>query len=111
MATAAEMPQQIDDRVIIDAALHDDIDLDGRQTGLLRRFDPFEDAGEVAAPPAHAVEYVLVQAIEADRDPMQAGFGQFARGGLEQHAVRSQRQVGHARHARDAAHELRQILV
>ena len=72
MSAAAEVLQHIQHRMIIHTALHDDVDLDRRQAGLLCRLNTLEDTGQFATVAAHAPEYILVHTVETDGYAVQA---------------------------------------
>ena len=69
-AGAAEMRQQVEQRVIVDAALHDGVDLDGREARAPRVFDAVEHFADAAEAAAHLREDVRVERVEADGDAL-----------------------------------------
>jgi hypothetical protein len=66
-ARAAEALDELEQRVIVLAALDDRVDLD-RQPGALRGVDALEHHAELAAAAVHLAEYLLVEAVEAHGD-------------------------------------------
>ena len=71
------MFEQREYRVIVDAALHDGINLDWRQAGALRGADAGQHFFRIAQIASHACEYRWVEAVEADGDALQARGPQF----------------------------------
>ena len=68
-AGAAKAFQQIEQGVIVHAALHDGIHLDGCEPGAARMLDAIENFGYAAESTAHAGEYLGVERVEADGNP------------------------------------------
>ena len=71
---AAEAPRDVEDAVIVDAALDDDVDLDRREPRLERRLD----AVEHDATPGNSTSFIapegrVVERVQADRHAVQAG--------------------------------------
>ncbi len=64
------MLDEIEQRVIVLAALDDSVDLD-RQPAPARRLDAAEHDLELAAAAVHLAEYLLVEAVEAHRDALE----------------------------------------
>src|SRR5690606_18446055 len=73
VAGTAEMREEIEYRMVVHATLHHRIDLHGRETGTLGCFDALQNPGKVTAIATHAPEHDLVQAVEADRNAVEAG--------------------------------------
>ena len=71
MTCATKMLQQVNNRVIVDAPLHHDINLDWRQTSLLRRSNAVQHLLQVAAATAHLCEDLIVKTVETHRDSVQ----------------------------------------
>ena len=66
---------EVDDAVVVHAALHDGVDLDGTEPGRLRRGDAFEHVGDAVAASVHRAEDLVVEAVQAHRHAVQAGLG------------------------------------
>ena len=89
---AAKVPRQVEDPVVVDAALHDRVDLHG-QPGLGGRVDSFEDARDREVDVVHRAEGLVVERVEAHGDARQARVGQRLRLPRQERPVRRQRQV------------------
>ena len=96
-AGAAEMRQQVEQRVIVDAALDDGVDLDRREARAARVLDAVEHFVDAAEAAAHLREHLGIERIEAHGDAIQAG--RLELGGVlrQQHAVGGERDVLDAR--------------
>src|SRR5579875_3748251 len=95
-AGAAEALQEVENRVVVHAALDDCVDLDRGEAGVDRMLDPVEHIVDAAEPPAHAREHLRIEAVEANGDAMQARR-------LELRGMaREQNPVGRERHVLDA---------
>ena len=105
------MPDQIEDRVIVDPLLHDGIDLDRREARRLGRRDPGQHFVEVAAIAAHRAEHLAIETVEADRDAVQPGGGQPARDRRQQHRIGRQREVFDAVDLAQASDQIVDVLV
>ena len=81
------------DRVLVDPAADDHVDLDRRQAGLERGLDPVEHARDREVDAVHRAEHRVVERVEADRHPAQPGVGQRPRQRPQRRAVRGQGQV------------------
>ena len=92
MAGAAEVPRELDDLVVVDAALDDGVHLDAEPGGG-GGGDPVEHPADREADVVHGAERLVVERVEADRDALQAGRDE--RLGLlrQQRAVRRQGDV------------------
>ena len=88
-------PGEVDDLVVVDAALHDGVDLDRIEPGLLGGGDPVEDAGQLVAA-RHRVEPLAVKRVEADVDAAQPGAPQAVGEEPERGAVGGHRHVDRA---------------
>ena len=108
-AGAAEMRQQIEQRVIVDAALHDGVHLDGRETRAPRVFDAVEHFGHAAEAAAHLREDIRIERVETHGDALEAGGLEL--GGVlgQQHAVGGERDVLDAGQRGEIADEIREI--
>ncbi len=82
---------QFGDFVIVHAAQRHDIDLD-LKASLLRRVDAGDHFGKVA-PAGDAAEFVRVQCVDGNVDPLDAAVDQFGSKARELTAVRRQRQL------------------
>ena len=100
---------QLQHRVIVEAALDDGIDLDRRQSGVLRGANAFQHAVTLGEPAAHLLEDFGIERVETDGDPVQAVRFQLRRMLGEQHAVGGQRDVLHAFQRRQLADQLGNI--
>ena len=109
MAAALEVPRQVDDGVIVDAAPHHGVDLERRQPGALRRLDAGEHARHREVDVVHRAEDGVVERVEAHRDALQAGVGEMLRLLGEQRAVRRRRDLD-VRDLGEHPHQLRQSL-
>jgi hypothetical protein len=89
----AEARRQRDDLVLVDAALDDGVHLH-RQPGRARSRDPVEDAVDGEVDVVQGAELLVVERVEADGDPAEAGVGERLRLLREEGAVGRQRQVG-----------------
>src|SRR5213079_666368 len=96
-AGAAEAFHQLEHRVIVHAALHDGIDLDGSQFRAARLLDAGEHLIDPAETAAHAREHPGVQAVQTHGDALQAGRLELARVAREQHPVGGEGDVLDAR--------------
>ena len=96
----AEVPRHLDDLVLVDAALDDAVHLDG-EPGAARGRDPAEDGLHREVRVVHRAERLVVQRVEADRDPPEPGRDQIFGLLREQRAVRREgdldRQLGEHR--------------
>jgi len=63
------MLDEVEQRVIVLAALDDRVDLD-RETGVARGFDAGEHGFELATAAVHLAKHLLVETIEAHRDAL-----------------------------------------
>ena len=108
-ARAAEVLDQIERRVIVEAALDHRVDLDRREPRVQRGANAFEHAVALGEAAAHLPEDLRIERIEAHGDAMQA-VG-FELGGVlrEQHRVRRERDVLHAVERGELADELRRV--
>ena len=111
MTALGSVFEQVEQRMIIDAALHDNVDFDRGQPGTLCRRDAIKDPRQIPAAAAHAPKYRLVEAVETNGHSMQTGIGQFLRHRCQQHGVCRQRQVIDAGNRRDAPHKIWNPLV
>ena len=87
VAGAAEAARDVEDRRLVQAALDDDVDLD-REPGLCGRVDAREHARHREVDVVHRAEDLVVERVEADRDPRQPGVRERLR------LLRQQRGVG-----------------
>ena len=93
MAPRLEVARDVGDFVLV-RALHDDgVDLDRSKTSVGSGVDPFQHLADAVAEAGDPTEDVVVQGLDADGHPVEAGVGQRLRLGAEQGAVRGQRQV------------------
>ena len=92
VAGAAKVPRELDDLVLVDAALDDGVHLDAETGGGGGR-DAVEHAADGEADVVHGAERLVVERVEADGDALEAGGDE--RLGLlgQQRAVRRQRHV------------------
>ena len=70
MAAALEVAGERDDLVVVGPALHDRVDLH-LQAGRRRSVDPVEDATDGETDVVHGSERLVVERVEAHRDPRQ----------------------------------------
>ena len=66
---AAEVPRELDDLVLVDAALDDAVDLD-RHPDRLRGLDALEHARDGEVDVVHRLEDRVVERVEADGDAL-----------------------------------------
>jgi hypothetical protein len=93
VASASEVLEQIQDLVIVDAALNDGIDLDRREARAAGRRDASQHVLQLTKPTGHLRKGIRIQTVQADRDALQSRRTQ-CRGMLrEQHAIGRQRDV------------------
>jgi len=98
VAALLEVARDVGDFVLV-RALHDDrVDLDRAEAGFGSGVDAFEHLADTEAKAGDAAEDVVVQRLDADRDPVEAGFGKGLRLLRQQGAIRRQRQVLDSRH-------------
>src|SRR5688572_13532673 len=99
---------QLDQLVLVGAAHHDRVDLEGLESGAGCRVDAGEDR-RVRVEAGQRFEAAAVQRVEADGDAVQPGIAQ--RGGLlgEQHAIGRQREIRDAGQPGQLGNEDRQI--
>ena len=75
VARAAEAARDVEDRALVQAALDDDVDLDG-QAGVRSGVDPGEHARDREVDVVHRAEDLVVERVEAHGDPREAGVGE-----------------------------------
>ena len=108
-AGAAEVLDQVEHGVIVQAALDDAVDLDRRQPRVLRGANALEHAVALGEAAAHLLEDLRIERVETDGDAMQAVRLQLRRMLREQHAVGRQRDVLHAFERGELADQLGDI--
>lgn len=111
VAGPAEMVEQIEDCVIVYCALDDNVDLNWRQTSLLRSVDACHHGFQITTPATHCLEHLLIETVQADGDPLQTGIGQVLGGIGKQHGVRRQRKIIDSPQCGDAAYQFGQFPV
>ena len=84
--------RELEDRALVGAALDDRVHLHG-QAGFRGRVDPGEHLRDREVDVVHRAEGLVVERVEADRDPAQPGVGEQLRLLRQQRPVRRQRQV------------------
>ena len=89
---SAEAASDVEDRRLVQPALHDDVDLD-REPGRGGRVDPGEHARDREVDVVHRAEDLVVERVEADRDPREPRVGERLRLLREERRVRRQRDV------------------
>jgi hypothetical protein len=92
VAGAPKVARELDDGVLVEAALDDDVHLHG-QAGRGGCVDTVQHARDREVDVVHGAEDVVVERVERDGDPAEARVGQRARLHGQQRAVRRQRQV------------------
>ena len=102
--------RQINQRVLIDAALHDRIDLQGRISGSFRRVNPRQHLVHARAPAIHLAEYLVIKRIQADCQTLQTGSFQGVDLLWEQKSVGGHRQIAHALQRIEHRHQLLDVL-
>ena len=109
VAGTLEVPGQVDDGVVVDAALNDGVDLDGSEPHLGGAVDGMQDAAGAEATSVHLLENLVVNAVQADGDAVESGVLEVP--GLlgQQVAVGGQRDVGDAINGGHLRDQLRQI--
>ena len=103
------MLHQVQNGVIVDAALDDRIDLDRRESGGKRGLDTAQHLVERRESAAHALEYLLVQGIQAHCHALQAVGVQIHRMLAKQYAVSGQSDVIDAGNAGQIADQIGQV--
>ena len=103
------MRQQVHQRVVVDAALHDGVDLDGGKSGAPRGLDALQHFAHVTESAAHPGEDLGIEGIETHGNPAQARGLEL--GGVlgQQHAVGGERDVLDAGQLREVADQVRQV--
>ena len=100
-----EASGEVDDAVVVHAALHDRVDLDGAEARRLRRGDAFEYVGDAVAASVHRAEDLVVEAVQAHRHAMEARRGQTLRVVGQEVAVGRHREVVDAGNRGEHRHE------
>jgi hypothetical protein len=108
-AAAAEAVDQIEYRVIVDSALDDRVDLDGREIGALGGLDTGEHLVDAAEAAAHAREDLRIQAVQAHGDAVEARGFQLRGVAREQDAVGRQRNIVDSRDAGEIADQIGEV--
>ena len=98
VAPFLEVPCHVDEGVVVHAALDDGVDLYRRQADALGRLDALEHRVHAEVASVHLAEDLVVEAVEADGDPMEPGVLQRLRHRGEQVGVGRHRQVFDAVH-------------
>ena len=95
---------------VVDAALHDHVDLDRNPEGS-GGCDPLQHPGDPQAPSAttQAGEGLGIQAVEADIDPIQTGIAQGRSGPSQEPTIGGQRNDGHPQFRLEQADQLRDV--
>ena len=88
-----EVAREVDEAVVVYAALDDAVDLDRTEAGFFRRGDPVEHAVDAEALAVHLVEDVGVEAVEGDGHAVEAGDGQVLRPAAKEAAVGGHRDI------------------
>ena len=103
VAAAVEVPRQVDQRVVVDAAAHDGVDLDRRQAGRRRRVDAGQHLRDGRLGVVHGPEDGVVDAVQADGDAVEPRRREVRRLRRQQRAVGRQRdlQAGQGAQHRD----------
>ncbi len=83
---------EVDDLVVVDAALHDGIDLDRLEAGLLGGLDAVEHTHQLVAP-GHLQEPIGAQRVETDVDAIEPGLAKFVGDQTERGAVGGEGQI------------------
>jgi len=93
VAGAAEMPGHVDHLVVVGAALHDHVDLDGPEPRGRGRLDALEHLRHRKVDVVHAAERGLVERVEAHGHAVEARGLQRLRVRLQRRAVGGEREV------------------
>ena len=97
-AGAAEVAGEVENRVLVQAAADDGVELHRSEPGSLRRRDPVEDAPHRHLRVIHAHERGVVERVERNRHAVQAGSGERIRLSGEERRIGGEREVLDARH-------------
>ena len=91
---AAKVSGHLDDALVVDAALDDHVDLDRPEPGFIGGVDRFEHVADRKIDVVHRAEHRVIERVEADGDPIEAGILECARFlAGQKRAVRRQREV------------------
>jgi hypothetical protein len=102
--------REAQDRVLVLAALHDAVDLDGTKAHGIRRRDACENRFGPDAAAVHALEDFVFVAVEAHGDALQAGGFEFVRLLFQQVAVGGEGKVAQAFERGESFDQARQLV-
>src|SRR6185437_8255701 len=105
----AEALDQIERGVIVDATLYDRVDLDRLEARAAGVLDPRERIFQPAEAAAHPAKNLRVEAVEADRNALQAGCAQLESVLGEEDAIGGEGDVIDALDGRQIADQIREI--
>ncbi len=106
---SAEVANEVDRRLIVDASLDDGVDLDRSQIRAARVLDPIEHILDAAKSAAHARKHLRIETVETDRDAFESGCFELGRVLGEQYAVGRQCDVFDVRNRTQVADQVGQV--